>query len=77
MLPWKRREVFMGMSQADCFAVRERLEDAGIEYEYKMVGHGLLGISGGGRRDAGDRQVLHYLYVKKEDYEKAMRAVKE
>ena len=76
MLPWKRREVFMGMSQADCFAARDRLETAGVEYEYKIVGHSLLGTGGNGKRNAGDHRALHYLYVKKEDYEKAMCALK-
>lgn len=76
MLPWKRKEVYMGMSQEECFQIRDKLDAAGIQSEYKVVGHSLLGVSGGGRKDGGDRRALHYLYVKKEDYEKARSAAR-
>lgn len=55
MLPWKRKEVYMGMSQEECFQIRDKLDAAGIQSEYKVVGHSLLGVSGGGRKDGGDR----------------------
>lgn len=70
MFGW--REVYMSSSITDCDKILKALEKNGIRYQYKI-----RSASGdiNGHMSALDSQAamafIHYLYVKKQDYEQA------
>lgn len=81
ILPWKRKEVFMGSSMMDFCKVRELLSENHIEYDFRIVDRSAWGHSFGrtpsltrlnlpfGNQEPNS--MSYYIYVYKEDYETA------
>ena len=76
MLPWQKREVYVGFSLDIFNQQREKLNASGIRYDYRVVD---LQSGTFGRRGArGSYGINHqytkqyYLYVDKKDYENAV-----
>lgn len=75
MLPWKRTEVYTGLSMQDFCEVRNILSDAEIRCDFRMVNHSR------GNWDTArslvpnfsnpEYDTRYYVYVAKPDYEKA------
>ena len=73
VLPWNRREVYLGFSEREFAHVREMLSAAGIPCETRIVNARCSGtrgrLSSFGMNPAYENQF--YVYVRKSDYERA------
>ena len=75
ILPWNRREVYMGNSLKEFSNIRQALASAGIKYQHRVVDNyrdrgrtGSLGLN-------QELMVTYYLYVHKQDYERACTVI--
>ena len=74
---WNRREVYMGTSMEVFYNVRQRLEDNGIKYDYRLASNTNPSIFGGDGPIMGTfgqnlkYSTTYYLYVHKKNYEYA------
>ncbi len=76
ILPWNRREVYMGNSLKEFSDARQALASAGIKYKHRVVDNyrnrgrtGSLGLN-------QELMVTYYLYVHKQDYERACTMIR-
>lgn len=67
---FNRRELLITLSADDFNAVRQRLDDAKIEYDFKRLNRGSPFLG----RDGFAAAFIYYIYVAKEDYDKAAEA---
>lgn len=81
---WQRKEVWVGNSMQEFSRLRELLSQNGIDYDYSMNNQQRLNFdrSGAVGRWTGFRSrydsrfdVIYYLYVRREDFERASRLV--
>ena len=75
---WQRKEVWVGNSMEEFNRVRQTLVEHGIDYDYRMNNRQRLDFNRNmasiGRMGSDPRfDTIYYLYVKKQDYENAMR----
>ena len=59
---WNRHEVYVGLDLGRFSKIRDILEDEKIEYKYRAINMGSIGI---GR----NVQIMYYVYVHKKDAE--------
>lgn len=78
ILPWKRKEVFVGSSMMDFCKVRDLLSENHIEYDFRIVdrntwwrGYGRSLASASPGLGGQDQNVMYYVYVNTQDYETA------
>jgi len=77
ILFWNRKEVYMGNSLERFYEARQRLEDNGIKYDYKLVSNNSASLFGSSRSQFGSfgenlqLSTMYYLYVHKKDYDYA------
>ena len=81
MLPWRRKEVYLGVSMQDFCKVRDLLAENEIVYDYRIVDRNASANTIGGRTPARGRinspfvdqecTSQYYIYVNKKDYERA------
>ncbi len=75
ILPWNRREVYLGNSLREFSDIRQALASGGIKYALRVVDNyrdrgrtGSLGLN-------QELMVTYYLYVHKQDYERACTVI--
>lgn len=82
MLPWKRKEVWVGNSMQEFNRLRQLLTQNGIDYDYSMNNQQrqdfnrsvAVGRWTGFRSRYDSRfDTIYYLYVSKENFERATR----
>ena len=77
MLPWNRKEIYTTLSFNDFAKAKEMLQINRINYDYKVVDQSGANMFESRRRQFGslglnaDVIKQYYLYVHKNDYEKA------
>jgi hypothetical protein len=88
VLLFNRRKLFMDISQVECYRVKQILQREKIEYYYKTVKNtsnlSRLGDVGAQARYAmsystkrDNASFIYYIYVKRKDYSRAMKLIKE
>jgi hypothetical protein len=82
ILPWKRKEVFIGNSMTEFCKARNILSENHIEYDYRIVDRNSWQRSYGRTLAAGigfsneGQDVMYYVYVNTQDYETARYLLK-
>jgi len=77
MMIWNRKEVYVGTSMKDFGEIRNTLAINQIDYEYRVVNRNSPGFLGSSRARTGtlglnmDFAHEYYVYVHKNDFEKA------
>lgn len=75
VLPWNRKEVYLGLSMQEFCEVRDTLSANHIRYDSRTVDHNatMSGMRGTMGRFAEDPayQYQYYVYVNNKDYENA------
>lgn len=76
MMPWNKREVYMGFSMDRCTEIQGILANNNIECTYKVINRnsnnrGKLGTLG----EKVEFTYTYYVYVHKKDYEFAMQSI--
>lgn len=76
ILPWNRREVYMGNSLTEFSKAQQALAVGGIGYTHRVV-DGYRGSRGrtGSMGVNQELMVTYYLYVHPKDYERACAAI--
>ena len=69
ILPWKRKEVYMGFDMQQFNRVLDTLSAAHIRYSYQTVNHGIFR----GRATSGNTNysLMYYAYVHRDDFDQA------
>lgn len=70
ILPWKRKEVYMGFDMQQFNRVLDVLSAAKIKYKYSTVSHSIFR----GRSSNGGNinySLMYYVYVHREDFDQA------
>ncbi len=85
MMPWNRREVWMGLSLEVFAKVKNKLSEGQIEYDYNVKSpwsggrggrhEGSFGIAAGSGGNPQTTGGPYYVYVHKYDFEKAQRVL--
>lgn len=79
---WERKEVYMGLSAQKFYIVRDMLAGSGIPYTYRLVNNSHASFLASRRARTGtfgernDLSVTYYVYVHKNDYDRACAALK-
>ena len=84
MMPWNRKEVWMGSDEQFFAKLKNALSICQIKYEADLKNAWSGGRGGGVNGNAGiatrygepSRANIYYVYVHKYDYEKAMHALR-
>ena len=75
ILPWKRKEVYMGFDMQMFNSVLNALSTAHIRYSYQTVNHGVFR----GRATSGNTNysLMYYVYVHHDDYDQACHVIRQ
>lgn len=84
MMPWNRREVWMGSSQQEFSRIKNLLAENGIPYDFNVRSTSWSGGRGLGDRGAGMMRTgedvaqlnTYSIYVHKYEYEKSVRMIR-
>ena len=84
MMPWNRRELWMGSSQKKFSQIKNLLRENGIPYDFNVRSTGWSGGRGLGDRGAAAMRTgeyveelnTYYIYVHKYEYEKAAHLIR-